>query len=83
MRTFRAQSHEDITPEDWRAIQAGEYLEDPHDGIMWDAGIARYNRHVTRDWEYERTSWKQYVKWFLLLLLFIVFAMAMYDAGIW
>jgi hypothetical protein len=37
---FRAQTPEDITAEDVEKIKSGEYVEDPKDGILWDAHTA-------------------------------------------
>jgi hypothetical protein len=81
MRKYRANTPEDITPYHARNIRAGNYLEDPRDGPMWDAGIARYNRSLT--YSDRRGSLRDTLRWIMFAALITVFAVAMYQGGVW
>jgi hypothetical protein len=83
MKLFRAQTPEDITQEDLDAIANGEYVEDPKDGVQWDAADARRARQVmmedgtwTDDYVTERVTlnhWTVKVAAILCLVLAVLF----------
>lgn len=82
MRIFRARDDQELA-DHWSRIEAGEYLEDPKDGFMWDAATARYNRHVMGEYAEDKASVKDWIKWILMIAMVTIFAVAMYQGGVW
>lgn len=83
MKIFRANTPEDITRDDLDNIRRGRYLQDPHDGFMWSAGTARRNQVYYPEYYDEGMSLRDVLKWIMLLALLTVFALAMYQGGVW
>jgi hypothetical protein len=82
MKYFYKDPDDDLTGEQFRALRNGNWIPQPKRGMFYDAHDRAVERHYYPD-EEERGGVRDKAKWFLLVALFIVFGVAMMEAGIW
>lgn len=84
MKRFYKENPDELTPEEWQLVRSGDWYAEPKRGMVYDHGDALYARHIEESGMYnDGMSFRDKAKWFMLGLLFLVFAIAMYQGGVW
>lgn len=82
MKTFRRRDGADPSQREQALISEGHYQQDPRDFPVWHADIARENRRARMNYNHSSSNLRDTLKWIMLVALLLVFALAMWDAGI-